>query len=266
MIVFPNAKINIGLHIKRRRPDQYHDIETVFYPLHFFDVLEVVEAKTIGFHLSGFKIESNIEENICFKAYSLLRTEFDLPPVDIYLHKIIPIGAGLGGGSSDAAFMIRLLNEKFALGLSVVDMTKYARRLGADCVFFLENKASFAEGIGDVLSDLSLDLSSYHFIVVNPGIHIATSEAYSMVQPNSENRNLKQCVSRPIEEWKDLIINDFEAGVFGKFPEIREIKEELYRMGALYASLTGSGSSVFGVFREKKVFEKRHEGYQVLYC
>ncbi len=266
MIVFPNAKINIGLQVLKKRADNYHELETVFYPVKKCDILEIIEAPKLSLHTSGIIIEGNIEENICLKAYKMLAKDFKLPIIAIYLHKVIPIGAGLGGGSSDAAFMIKALNEKFKLSLTNEKMQDYARQLGADCAFFIKSQPVFAEGIGNEFTDIKLDLSSYHFIIVKPKIHISTQEAYQSVVPDSHGKNLKQNIQTPIENWKNTIINDFEAGIFRKFPEIREIKEEMYHMGALYASMSGSGSAVFGIFKEKPVFPENEQKYGVFYC
>lgn len=266
MIVFPNAKINIGLQVLKKRADHYHELETVFYPINICDVLEIIEAPKLSLHLSGILVEGNMEENICMKAYHLLAKDFDLPAVAIYLHKVIPIGAGLGGGSSDAAFLIKALNDRFQLDISIEKMQDYARQLGADCAFFIQNQPAFAEEIGDKFTDISLDLSAYHIVIVKPRIHISTQEAYQLVVPHNHGKNLKQHIKTPIEDWKNTVINDFEAGIFRKFPEIREIKEEMYRLGALYASMSGSGSSVFGIFKEKPVFPESEGKYSVFYC
>lgn len=266
MIVFPNAKINIGLQVLRERADHYHELETVFYPVKICDVLEIIEAPKTSFHPSGIRVEGPEDENICLKAYRILAKDFDMPSISIYLHKVIPIGAGLGGGSSDGAFMLRALNDQFQLNLSVMDMQDYARQLGADCAFFIQNQPVFAEGIGDKLIDINLDLSAYHFVIVKPVIPISTFEAYQSIIPYPRGRDLKKYIQRPIENWKNTVINDFEAGIFRKFPEIREIKEEMYRLGALYASMSGSGSSVYGIFKEKPVFPQDKRKYAIFYC
>ena len=266
MIVFPNAKINIGLQVLNKRADNYHELETVFYPVKLFDVLEIIEAPTVSFHPSGISIEGALDQNICLKAYNLLVQDFDLPPVEIYLHKVIPVGAGLGGGSSDAAYMIKALNDKFQLNLTKENMQSYARKLGADCAFFIQNQPVFAQGIGDEFTDIKLDLSTYHFVIVKPKIHISTVEAYQVIVPDSHGKKLKLNIQTPIEVWKNTVINDFEAGIFRKFPEIRKIKEEMYNLGAIYASMSGSGSAVYGIFREKLLFPEYEGKYDVFYC
>jgi 4-diphosphocytidyl-2-C-methyl-D-erythritol kinase len=266
MIVFPNAKINIGLQVLRKRADHYHELETVFYPIKICDVLEIIEAPKLSFHPSGIIIEGNEEENICMKAYHILAKDFDLPAIAIYLHKVIPVGAGLGGGSSDAAFLIKALNDRLGLLLSTEKMQDYARQLGADCAFFIQNQPVFAEGIGDKFTDINLDLSAYHFVIVKPKIHISTQEAYQLVVPDDRGKSLSQHIKTPIEDWKNTVINDFEVGIFRKFPEIREIKEEMYHLGALYASMSGSGSAIFGIFIDKPVFPENQGKYEVFYC
>ncbi len=266
MIVFPNAKINLGLQILKRRHDNYHDLETVFYPIKIYDALEIIESPKMEFSVSGTSIEGEIKDNICLKAYDVVADHYELPAIQIHLHKNIPIGAGLGGGSSDAAFMIKALNDKFELSLSIEKMKSYARKLGADCSFFIENKPVFAEGIGDQFSESELDLSTYNFVIVKPAIHISTSEAYQLIIPNGQGKRLKQQIKTPVENWKNNVINDFETGILDKYPEIREIKETLYQSGALYASMSGSGSAVFGIFKGRPNFPENKDKYQVFYC
>lgn len=250
MISFPNAKINIGLNITERRPDGYHNLETIFYPIRIKDALEVIEAAELSFEASGLGIPGRVEDNLCIKGYHLLKKDFDLPPVKIHLHKHIPIGAGLGGGSSDAAFFIRLMNDKFHLGLNTDRMQTYARRLGADCAFFIENKPVFAFEKGDEFETIKLDLSGYAIVLVMPDIHISTSEAYSGVKPAPAKASLYDLIYEPIEDWKKLIKNDFEENIFRNHSAIRGVKAALYEAGAIYASMSGSGASVFGIFRQ----------------
>ncbi len=251
MIAFPNAKINIGLNVIARRGDGYHTIETVFYPIKINDVLEIVEADQLNFQTSGIAIPGYANENLCLKAYDLLRKDFDLPFITIHLHKNIPIGAGLGGGSADAAFFIRLLNDKFELGLSLVQMENYARELGADCTFFLHNRPVFAFGKGDEFEAIHLSLSSYYLVLVMPGAHVSTGEAYRGVKPALPDESLKELIQLPIEAWRNAIKNDFEDSVFNNHPEIRGVKAALYESGALYASMSGSGASVYGIFKKE---------------
>ena len=256
MIAFPNIKINLGLSITEKRPDGYHNLETVFYPVALEDALEIrplpkaslPEAdKKITLHQYGMEIAGNPEDNLVTKAYSLLDKEFHLPPVEIHLYKHIPSGAGLGGGSSDAAFMMKLLNEQFHLNLSEEQLEIYAATLGADCAFFIKNKPVYAEGIGNIFSPIELSLKGYQIMIVKPDVFVSTREAFANIHPHHPEYPVKEVIRRPITEWKDILINDFESSVFPQHPVIGEIKEELYNQGALYASMSGSGS-VFGLF------------------
>ena len=268
MITFPNAKINIGLNITEKRPDGFHNIETAMYPLKgiLFDALEVIAVPrpltptlssgegggTAKLHISGNLIPGNPYNNLCIKAYDLIRKDYpQVPPIDIHLHKAIPIGAGFGGGSSDGAFFIRLLSEKFELGISWGEMHNYARQLGSDCSFFVSNKPAFAEGKGDQLESINLDLSGYYIALVCPDIHVNTAEAYAGVKPKKTHRSLEKDIQKlPVSQWKKYIYNDFEESIFQKYPEIKKIKEKLYLMGAIYASMSGSGSAVYGIFKK----------------
>jgi 4-diphosphocytidyl-2-C-methyl-D-erythritol kinase len=269
MIVFPNCKINLGLHILNKREDGYHNLETVFYPLPLKDALEVVRrddgrqttddsAAThhspltthVSFSSTGLPIAGDEANNLCIKAYQLLKKNFpSLPPIQMHLHKAIPMGAGLGGGSADAAFALKLLNDKFQIGLSTQKLIDYALQLGSDCPFFIINKPCFASGRGELLETVDLDLSAYKFAIVNPGIHVNTAWAFSQLAlTNVDRPDLKQIIQQPIETWKDQLTNDFEEPVSKAHPEIATIKQQLYDAGALYASMTGSGSTVFGIF------------------
>jgi 4-diphosphocytidyl-2-C-methyl-D-erythritol kinase len=257
MVVFPNAKINIGLNIIEKREDGFHTIESVFYPVGLCDALEVVEntedtSERIIFTSSGIEIPGNVNDNLCWYAYHLIAADYALPNVKVHLHKHIPIGAGLGGGSADAAFFIKLLNDKFELGISWGEMHHYARQLGSDCSFFISNKPAFAEGRGDQYESMKLDLSAYYVALVYPAIHINTAKAYSGVMPKNTVRSLENDIlNLPIEQWKDIVHNDFENSIFPQFSEIKKIKEELYSLGAIYAAMSGSGSAVFGIFKNK---------------
>jgi len=265
MVLFPNAKINIGLQVLSRREDGYHNLETVFYPLKLYDVLEVVEADECRFIPSGLHIPGDAGDNLCLKAYRLLQAAHNLPPVHIYLHKSIPIGAGLGGGSADAAFLLKLLNEKFALGLDESRLIALARQLGADCAFFIRNRPVFAESIGDVFSEVDVDLSHYRLVLVKPAVHVSTAEAYAAVAPNPVSRQLASAVAAPVETWRETIFNDFETGIFAKYPEIKALKELLYKHGALFAAMSGSGSSVYGLFDGEVTLPALGAAYQVFY-
>ena len=252
MITFPNAKINLGLNIVERRSDGYHNIETVFYPVGLSDVLEVVPSDTCmdySFSSSGIELNGDPEDNLIVRAYRLLRSDFQFPPVDISLIKQIPFGAGLGGGSSDAAFMLKGLNELFELNITKRKLEKYAAMLGADCPVFIKNKPVFASGIGNVFSPIKISLKGYFLLLVKPDIHVSTPEAYSLVVPEIPQHSLLELIKGPVSGWKDTIKNDFEKSVFEIYPEIQSIKNQLYEMGAVYASMSGSGSSVYGIFK-----------------
>lgn len=248
MIIFPNAKINIGLNIIDRRTDGYHNLETVFYPVRVYDVLEIVEANKLSFESSGMGIPGRVEDNLCVKGYHLIKNDFDIPPVAIHLYKNIPIGAGLGGGSADAAYFIKLINQTFGLLLTDDEMINYARKLGADCAFFIKNEPVFACGKGDQFKPVNIDLSEYIIVLVMPQAHVSTGEAYRGVRPKAVNSSLQQLIDLPIAKWKQYIKNDFEDSVFKNHPVIRGVKAALYNAGAIYASMSGSGACVFGVF------------------
>lgn len=252
MVLFPNCKINLGLNIKGKRADGFHDLETVFYPIPLYDALEVVhsrEGKT-NLHVTGIHIDAHAEDNICMKAYRLLQQNHSLPPVQIHLHKTIPSGAGLGGGSADGAFMLKLLNKKFALGLSEAQLIELSLQLGSDCPFFIYNKPCFAQGRGEKLIPLSLDLSGYEIVIVNPKIHINTGWAFSQLHANRVHSDLEEVLEQPVEAWKGTLTNDFEMPVFAAYPEIEKIKATLYDAGAIYAAMTGTGSTVFAFFNK----------------
>lgn len=263
MILFPNAKINIGLNVLSRRTDGYHNLETVFYPIPLHDSIEVVEADQMSFNSSGIEIPGHANENLCLKAYDLLLKDFQLPALSIHLHKQIPIGAGLGGGSSDAAFFVKLLNEKFGLGLSVVQMQEYVRKLGADCAFFISNEPVFANGKGDQFTSIDLDLSAYSIVLVMPPVHVSTGEAYRGVKPHTPEISLLDLVSLPVSEWKGKIKNDFEDSIFKTHSLIRGVKASLYESGALYAAMSGSGSAVYGIFDSRPALLNFGEDFKV---
>lgn len=253
MLTFPNAKINLGLNITEKRPDGYHNLETIFYPIPVEDALEInvlnAGDEKFRLHQAGLEIAGEAENNLVVKAYKLLDEAYHLPPIDIHLFKHIPSGAGLGGGSADAAFMLKLLNEKFELNLSDETLEEYAARLGADCAFFIKNRPTYAEGIGNIFSPITLSLKGYQLWLVKPEIFVSTRDAFSKIKPHRPQMSLKEIVQLPIERWRDCMVNDFEESVFPQFPAIGEIKEEMYRQGALYASMSGSGSSVYGLFK-----------------
>ncbi len=249
----PNCKINLGLHVVGKRPDGYHDLQTLFLPVHSFCDELVIEPTTnphTTMHQDGFVLDNAPDDNLCIRAYRLLHDEFGIPPVTIRLTKHIPFGAGLGGGSSDAAFTLKMLNEMFSLDLSVGGLEQRAARLGADCAFFIQNRPAYATGIGDQLEPIDLDLTPYRIVVeIPPAEHVSTREAYAGLHLRGGDRpDLRQAVCCPIEDWRALIVNDFESSVFPAHPAIAALKEDLYHRGALYASMTGSGAAVFGIF------------------
>jgi 4-diphosphocytidyl-2-C-methyl-D-erythritol kinase len=259
VIVFPNCKINLGLHVIRKRNDGFHDLETVFYPLPFYDALEVIPGdkegiqNDISFTITGIAIDGDKENNLCIRAYQLLKKDFpQLPALQMHLHKTIPAGAGLGGGSSDAAFTVKLLNEKFQLNLSTGQLINYGLQLGSDCSFFIVNKPCFAKGRGELLEPVHIDLGRYRFILVNPAIPVHSASAYSQITPALPAKSIKEVIQQPAATWKDELKNDFEEIMFIQYPEIKKIKDELYDKGAVYASMTGSGSSVYGLIEKEK--------------
>lgn len=283
MITFPNAKINLGLNITERRPDGYHNLETVFYPIPLQDALEVtvrgarpeapapdvlptgcrtetVVTDDYTLRVAGTPVEGSAEQNLVVKAYRLLQREHALPPLNIYMYKHIPTGAGLGGGSADAAFMMKLLNDKFALGLSADELEAKVATLGADCAFFVRNTPVFATGIGNVFTPVTCSLAGWYLVLVKPDVFVSTKEAYACVHPRRPERSPADIVRQPVETWREALTNDFEESLFPAHPEIAAIKDKLYDLGAAYAAMSGSGSSVFGLFRRpvehvEEVFE-----------
>lgn len=253
MITFPNAKINLGLNIVEKRPDGYHNLETIFYPIPLQDALEITpwEGGERKYKLaqSGIQIAGDDENNLVVKAYKLLDNLHNLPPIEINLLKHIPSGAGLGGGSADAAFMLCMLNQHFQLNIPNEQLEVYAAQLGADCAFFVENKPTFAEGIGNIFSPIELSLKGYKLVLVKPDIFVSTRDAFAQIKPKRPTISLKEVAKMPIEAWKTYMVNDFEESVFPQFPAIADIKAKLYDMGAIYASMSGSGSSVFALFK-----------------
>lgn len=268
MITFPNAKINLGLNIVEKRPDGYHNLETIFYPIKLQDALEVTrlqdDTAPFKLHVSGTNLEGTAEDNLVVKAYRLLKDDFQLPPIDIHLFKHIPTGAGLGGGSADCAFMIKLLNEKFNLNLSIDQMEQYAAKLGADCAFFIQNKPVFATGIGNLFHPIDFSLKGYHLVLVKPNSSVSTREAYANIIPCKPETSLLEIIKQPIETWRESMKNDFEYSVFLSHPEIAAIKDKLYDLGAVYASMSGSGSAVYGIF--KAPIENVDEKFGECFC
>lgn len=251
MIVFPNCKINIGLQILSKRPDGYHDLETVFYPVPYHDVLEFVPSGNFQFQTSGLSIEADPSSNLCVKAYNLLKQSFpNLPPVTMQLHKQIPMGAGLGGGSADGSYALKALNDHFKLGLSDEALIQLSLQLGSDCPFFIRNHPVIAHGRGELMEPVELDLSTYTLVIINPGIHVSTAAAFKGIVPGEQGAGLADAIKAPVKAWKNSIRNDFETTVFAQYPEVAGIKDLLYHHGAIYASMSGSGSSVYGLFEQ----------------
>ena len=257
MINFPIAKINLGLNVVSKRDDGYHNLETVFYPVPIKDALEVFPMED-GFpsdvrcdlKVTNLFIDGDEQKNLVVKAYNIIAQDYELPRVHVHLYKHIPTQAGMGGGSSNCSYMIRLLNEMFSLGMSDEKMIGYAARLGADCAFFIKAQPAYAEGIGEKLQPISIDLSGYKMLVVRPNIPVSTKEAFSLITPQVPKKNCLDIVRQPIETWKDELVNDFERSVFAIHPEIGRLKEMMYEQGAVYAAMSGSGSSVFGLFSD----------------
>jgi 4-diphosphocytidyl-2-C-methyl-D-erythritol kinase len=295
MLSFPNCKINIGLYVTQRREDGYHDIETVFYPLSaiatakedgsLHDVLEIVPAAETQLHFSGRQVAGNDTDNLVWKAYQLMCKKFPgktsplppslthranakggIPALDIYLHKIIPMGAGLGGGSADGAFMLQLLNDYCRLSLSKEELISLALQLGSDCPFFIYNKPQFASGRGELMNDIAISLDGYSIQLICPNVHVPTGMAFSLIQPKPAAYNLRELHNLPIAEWKSNISNDFEQPVFQLHPALAGIKRQLYEQGAVYAAMSGSGSAIYGIFvKGGKAEIKADVGFEVFY-
>ena len=268
MICFPNAKINLGLHVTGKREDGYHNIETCFYPVPLKDALEIVPASVFSFAQSGIIPNSLPENNLVVKACNLFKQHYDVPPLSVFLHKAIPFGAGLGGGSADAAFMLKLLNAYTRQNLSNEELEKMAVKLGADCPFFIRNKPIIASGIGNIFESIELSLKGFFLYIIKPNFSVSTQEAYAMVKPTKPSVSLKEILQMPVKEWKQHLKNDFEQGIFQKYPIIAELKAYLYAHEAIYAAMSGSGSSVFGLFdREVELsFPKCFSRKGILQC
>lgn len=275
MITFPTAKINLGLHVLEKRPDGFHNIDTVLYPIDWFDCLEIEKAKELK--LSVYHTDRNgnvrksedkdlLSSNTCLKAFHLLQESFDIPPIHIHLIKKIPTGAGLGGGSSDGAMSLRMLNDLFEIDVSAFKLTELAKQIGSDCPFFLENKPMLGTERGDILEPIAVDLSAYKILIVYPDVVSSTQKAYESIIPDKSGTALSEVILAPIDTWKDLLKNDFENNIFENHPEVAELKSDLYKAGALYASMSGSGSAVYGIFERKQTFDLPHfedKGYKV---
>jgi len=263
MLVFPNAKINIGLHITEKRADGYHNIASCFYPVGWSDALEITRNDAFLFQSDGIAIPGDQTDNLCSKAYHMVAADYPLPPVKMHLLKSIPIGAGLGGGSADAAFAIKALNQQFGLQISFEKQLAYARRLGSDCAFFIRNEPAFCYEKGDVFEPVDLNLKGKWIVMVNPGLHISTVEAYSGVVPKRSDADLRKLLKEPVQNWRHTVKNDFEATLFPKYPLLAKLKADLYEQGALYAAMSGSGSTLYGIFEIETDLKKQFSEFTV---
>jgi 4-diphosphocytidyl-2-C-methyl-D-erythritol kinase len=263
MVIFPNAKINLGLSVLQKRSDGFHQIESAMYPVPINDALELIVApdRKFGFSVSGIEIQGNTENNLCVKAWKLLQTAYALPEVKMHLHKAIPMGAGLGGGSADGAFTIKLINQFFKLGLSEDVMETFARKLGSDCPFFIRNQAALAFDKGDQLKQIKLDLTGYFLVLVKPDVHISTAEAYAGISPKVPDMLISKIIQLPVEEWKGRLNNDFETSIFKILPALNKIKNTFYQSGAVYASMSGSGSAIYGLFKNEIELKDQFKNY-----
>jgi 4-diphosphocytidyl-2-C-methyl-D-erythritol kinase len=263
MIRFPNAKINLGLRILSARDDGYHNLESIMYPVKIQDALEIIRKPSapFSFTISGLEMPGKTDEDLCVRAYRLMKKKFDLPGVIMHLHKVIPMGAGLGGGSSDAAFTFMMLNDLYRLGLDDDTLKDLALEIGSDCPYFIDNRPMLAAGRGDILTPLSLSLHPLHIQIIKPPIHINTAAAYSAINPGQAKKSLKELIQLPVTQWRYHIFNDFEEYAFKRFPVLDSIKNKLYDKGALYASLTGSGSALFGLFKDKADLDETFRDY-----
>ena len=261
MILFPPAKINLGLHILFKREDGFHELETVMTPIPFTDILEILPADSFKFKQSGIPIPGETSSNLCVKAYELMKEEYQIPPIFVHLKKIIPMGGGLGGGSSNAASILTGINSLFNLNLSDSILEELASRLGSDCPFFVKNTSQVAKGRGEILSPIELDLKGYFLKIINIGLHVGTKEAYAGAQFSTSTKTVAEIISQPISTWKNELTNDFEKTVFAIYPELNQLKENLYSEGAFYAAMSGSGSTMFGIFEKKpnKTFQDKAE-------
>lgn len=263
MVSFPPCKINLGLNVIRKRADGFHDLSTCFYPVPWTDVLEIVPSKDFTFSATGIPVPGPAADNLCVRAYELLKKDFHLKPVAIHLIKNVPIGAGLGGGSSDGAYALRILNEIFELSLSAERLREYAAMLGSDCAFFTENQPMMGGGRGEILSAIDVSLKGKFLIITKPEVQISTADAFSAIAPHEPAHDLRIVLeNHPMSEWKDLLTNDFEKHLFTRFPVISALKQKLYAFGATYASMSGSGSAVFGLFEKETDLKKEFDSVQ----
>jgi len=266
MVLFPNAKINIGLDVLERRKDGNHTIESIFYPVKWCDAIEAIPTEgngSIKLSILGIPVPGSVENNLCVKAYHLLNEKYKLPSLNAWLLKSIPMGAGLGGGSADAAFFLNLLNTLFQLNLSTDELKSHASQIGSDCTFFIDNKPALVSGTGNITTPIQIDLSKYYISIVYPQIHIDTKNAYSLITPHKRPYSLRELIQTPIHAWKETIVNDFEEPIFKANRKLAEIKAFLYKQGAIYASMTGSGSALYGIFDKKPGLNTLPSSYKI---
>lgn len=267
MICFPNAKINLGLNVVSKREDGYHNLETIFFPLKIYDALEIIVNESLEsdtLHLSGLQVSDDSADNLVMKALKLMREKYSFPTLEVHLLKKIPFGAGLGGGSADASFMLKLVNDTFQLGATNEELAELALRLGADCPFFIYNRPLFATGVGEIFEEIEVSLDGYYFVLVKPEVHVSTKDAFGGISPQRPLISLKEIIRQPISEWKELLVNDFEQTVCAKHPVISKVKDQLYEYGAIYASMSGSGSSVYGIFSKETTFNGNFPSHYII--
>ncbi len=250
MIIYPNAKINLGLKVLRKRPDGFHDIETLFYPVPLCDIMEVMPASKFSLEMSGHQLDVNMQENIVFKAWEYMNELYDAAPVRVILHKQIPSGAGLGGGSSDAAFMLDAINKLYRIGANRAELVSVAGKIGSDCAFFLYNTPCLASGRGEIIDPVTFSLNNYYLCIIKPNVHVNTAHAYGGIKPSDNGLFPSDVYQQPVEMWQNNLVNDFEQTIFQKFPAIAEIKKNLLAAGAVYSAMSGSGASVFAIFEQ----------------
>ncbi len=264
MICFPNCKINIGLYITNKRNDGYHDLETIFYPVNLYDVLELVPGNSDDIHIHGKAIDGDQHNNLVWKAYQLIKHDYPhVANLDIHLLKNIPMGAGLGGGSADGAYMLKLINDFYQLEISTEKLEHYALSLGSDCPFFIRNTPQFATGRGELMQPVNIDLSAYNIQLICPGVHVSTAGAFKMITPKKAPFDLRRLPEIPIERWVEYVSNDFEEPVFIQHPELADIKQQLYNAGAIYAAMSGSGSTLYGIFKKGNKADITVESYYI---
>lgn len=262
MILFPNAKVNLGLNIVEKRTDGYHNLESIFYPIPLHDGLEAIPSSQSTFNIEGKPISGEKETNLALRAYQLLKQDYHLPSIQACLYKKIPMGSGLGGGSADGAFMLNLLNQLFELNLDNNLLKRYANQLGSDAPFFIDNTPMLVSSTGDTLDPIDLSLKGYHLALICPEVSIATPEAYKHITPQKPRYRVQEIIKYPIQDWPDLLANDFETFAFTHHPELQVIKDKLYEQGALYASMTGSGSAIYGIFKEQVDLNQAFSNYE----